>query len=690
MRLLFLTRPLTSAISVALIGSAACSQGPGDSPTPPPNSNPLEPSPTAFPVPDQTGVQPTPTGPNPIATAPGQPSGVPTSTGAVPNPPVGGAGNTSDEAAPSSGAGSGAGAMGSTSPDSTSPNGTDTPPTEPPEEDYPSLIGSVEFSPPSGTFQGELTVELSAQAGAEIRYSTDGLLPTAESPVYDPSQGLVLADTAQVRAQAFVEGKPSGLPSTAMYVARNFDYESDIPIVILEGYAGGRPQKQTAGFGGNTQVEQQPYFDAAFMVFEPVDGVARISDLPTLATRAGYRERGQSSASFEKSPYRVEFWDNNNEDADLPLLGMPAEADWTMIGPFMDKTLIRNALVYSWGAELGLETMDLRFAEVFINFDGGPLEEGDYFGVYAITEKIKNQKYRVDLKQLDSSVTTMPEITGGYMIKFDQAALDGDEVEIVCTGSELFQASGGGFFGGGGGMGGGGMGGGAAPADPEAAGHCFQYLGIIDPDPPNQQQVDYITNYVQEFHDALHQTPVGNISQYIDIPSFIDHMLVNELTMDVDAYVRSSYLHKDREQLLKMGPLWDYNFSLGSVGDGVEDWRWQTQATSRGTVDWYRVLAEDPEFLSQLAARWRELRQGIFSLDQINARIDQICAPLVNAAPRDLQRWPVGETGGFFGGGGFGGGGDTEQPQTWEGQVDAMRDWIARRLDWIDANLAAY
>lgn len=681
MRLRSLPRLLTSAFSLAFAFHLACSQGPSDGPEPPASSVPLNPGTTA--VPNQTAPQELPPA-NPTTGVTPDPAnnGSPPPDATQIDPPAGGTGNTPGVTPPPSG---GSGAETTDSTGTATPDGT----TEPPpavETEFPSLIGAVEFSPPSGTFQGELKVEMTGPAGAEIRYSTDGMLPTADSPLYDPAQGLILTETAQVRVQAYVEGKPSGLPSTAMYVARNFDYESDVPIVILEGYGGGRPQKEVS-FGGNTEVMKQPYFDAAILVFEPVDGVARISDPPTLATRAGYRERGQSSASFEKSPYRVEFWDNNNEDADLPFLGMPPEGDWTMIGPYMDKTLIRNALVYSWGADLGLETMELRFAEVFINFDGGPLEESDYFGVYAFTEKIKNQKYRVDLKQLDASVTSMPEITGGYMIKFDQAALDGDEVEIVCTGSELFQGSGG-FFGGGmgGGFGGGNMGGGSG-AEPAPTGNCFQYLGIIDPDPPNQEQVDYITGYIQEFHDALHQTPMGDLSQYIDIQSFIDHMLINELTMDVDAYVRSSYLHKDREGLLKMGPLWDYNFALGSVGDGVEDWRWQTQATSRGTVDWYRVLGEDPQFLSQLAARWRELRQGVFAMDQINARIDEICAPLVNAAPRDLQRWPVGDTGGFFGGG-MGGG--TEQPQDWEGQVDAMRDWIARRLEWIDANLAGY
>src|SRR5690606_39056723 len=140
---------------------------------------------------------------------------------------------------------------------------------------------------------------------------------------------------------------------------RTFDYTSDIPIMIMEGYGGGKP------------ADKETYIDLAVMTFEPVDGVAALSDMPVLASRAGYRLRGQSSANFEKAPYRVELWDNADQDADYPLLGMPPEADWAMVGPYTDKTLIRNAFVYSLSRDMGLQTMDLRFAEVFINQDGG-------------------------------------------------------------------------------------------------------------------------------------------------------------------------------------------------------------------------------------------------------------------------------------------------------------------------------
>ncbi len=556
--------------------------------------------------------------------------------------------------------------------DSSTDEGTPDDDTSEPDS-LPSLIGNVQFSVPSQTFQGELSVELtSATAGAQIYYTTDGTLPSSTSTAYDGS-ALLLTETTQLRALAYLDGSVAGLDSTAIYVRRTFDYSSDIPIVVMEGYAGGKPE------------DKNVFVDLAFMTFEPADGTAALSNLPTLATRAGYHIRGQSSASFEKAPYRVELWDNANEDADYPMLGMPAEADWAMIGPYTDKTLIRNAFVYSLSREMGLEAMDLRFAEVFINQDGGPLEESDYQGVYAVTQTIKNQKTRVDLAQLEPSVTGEPAITGGFIFKFDQAAVDEDETVIECTGSEpLMSGSFGGGFGGGG-------------ADPDAmGGTCWSDLELVDPDPISEEQLAYIEGYLQLFHDALHEEPVGDYAQYIDMRSFVDHFIINEITRDVDAYIRSHYYHKDRESPLKAGPIWDYNFSLGNFATELEGWQWEDGRA--GTNDWFRILGPDANFLAEVRVRWTELRQTLLSNEAIAERIATVSAPLVNAGPRDLERWPVGESsffGGGFGGGGFGGGGDAEDeepaeptvPEDWQGQVDAMRDWTLERVAWLDTQL---
>jgi CotH kinase protein len=428
----------------------------------------------------------------------------------------------------------------------------------------------------------------------------------------------------------------------------------------MEAYGGGKPPTEAGA-------EKVVFRDLGLMLFEPANGVAAISAPPTWASRAGYHVRGQSSASFPKTPYRVELWDENNEDIDKPMIGMPGDADWAMIGEYSDKTLVRNAFSFSLAVEMGLNAPEMRFAEVYINQDEGPLEAEDYQGVYAVTETIKNKSDRLNLKQLKPTDTEEAKLSGGYIFKFDMAAVreDEGEIEIPCTGD---------------------------------ADTCFEDLELTDPVEPNAEQLAWIADYVSRAHATLVAEPVGDYAQYLDVKSFVDMLVLNELTKGGDKYVRSVYLHKDRDQLITAGPAWDYNFTLGNLVNDVEGW--QVDSSRDDGTNWFQLLFAQPEIKTKMAARWFELRQNILSNTELEARIDRVSAPIVNAGPRDLERWPV-TAGGVFGGG-FGGMGGmaggieadagqvSETPLTWQGHVDEMKEWIRVRTAWLDAEYATF
>ena len=512
----------------------------------------------------------------------------------------------------------------------------------------PTLLGDVQFSTPSQTFRNSLEVGLSTSiAGAEIRYTTNGQLPAVTSSLYSGSP-LSITATTELRAQAFVAGAVAGQPSTGLYVARTFDASSDLPILVVDGYGGGKP------------ADKEVYLRAAFMLFEPSGGVASLSGLPTVATRSGYHVRGQSSARFPQSPYRLELWDNADQDADYALLGMPADSDWALIPPYYDRSLVRNPLVYELGRELGLQAPRLRFAEVYLNYEGRALSEADYQGIYWFSETIKNANVRTNLKQLREDTTTLPQISGGYIFKFDQAAAE--EPILECTGSEPIS---GGF---GGPMGGNGT--------------CWVDLEVVDPELPNAEQEAWLTAHIQAFHDSLHQTPIGDYTAYIDVPSFVDYLIINELTRNVDAYVRSAFYFKDRDGKVKAGPLWDYNFSLAVGGAGTINPTGGFQfAGTRNVNNWYPKLVTDPMFMAQVRARWLALRQGPLSEAALDERVTALAAPLANAVVRDYAKWPVGdvfEPNGFVRG---------PTVATWEGQLGALRTFLRARATWMDSEL---
>jgi len=518
-------------------------------------------------------------------------------------------------------------------------------------------MGDVALSVPSQSFKGTLMVGLSTTIpGAEIRYTIDGTLPTATSPTY--SAPLMLTATTQVRAQPFVSGAGAGLVTTGLYIARSFDLTSQLPIVLLDDYGKGASTSKTT------------YIDAAVMIFEPVNGTASLANLPTVATRAGFHLRGQSSASFPQKPYKIEFRDNADADAKYAIAGMPADADWALIAPYYDRAIIRNPFTYTLGRDMGLMAPRSANVEVYLNFTSKPIADTDYQGIYWWSETIKINGHRMDMADLKAADITAPEITGGYIFKFDQLGTDAMAPHLTCKAATGVT--------------------------------CWTDCELTDPVPlpAPTEQLAYITDYVQSFHNTLFTTPIGNYGQYIDVASFVDYLIISELTRNSDAYNRSAYFNKDKDAGLRGGPLWDYNFALG-VGTTVTaspapvdatDGGWQFQGATpgslprRNTSGWYPKLMADPAFVAQVKTRWKSLRQGLLSQAQIEARINMLAAKLPAASvARDFAKWPVSKpfptTGG--GGGGFKLVGPTDP--TWEGQVKGVHDFLIARMAWMDS-----
>ncbi|WP_136520349.1 CotH kinase family protein [Cellulomonas telluris] len=500
------------------------------------------------------------------------------------------------------------------------------------------LLGDVTFSVPPGTFRGEVSVALGTSvAGAQVRYTTDGSAPTASSPVY--SAPLRLTRSTEVRAQAFVGGTATGAPAAAQYVATAVTDAHDLPVLLVDSFGRG--------------AVGDDYHPAAVMEFQPGDGTTSLTAAPTLVGRTGYRLRGQSSRMFDKKPYRLELWDAEGDDLDLPFFGMPAESDWVLRGPFADKSLIREALVLDIGRELGLAVPRYRLVEVYVNDDAAPVAADDYRGVYLLLETVKNQKNRLDLKKLDADDVAPPAVEGGYVLKFEWMATEG--TTLRCTG---------------------------------AAATCWRDLEVHDPDDLVPQQQAWITQYVQRVHDVLHSPgradPTTGYPSLIEVDSFVDLVVVNELSRNMDAYYRSVYLYKDRGGKLTAGPLWDYDLTFGVGGyfgnDQVAGWQYQ-QTRQTVATDWFSVLMADPAFANRVRARWQELRRGPLSDAALRTRVAELSAEVENAAARNVRRYPNLTTrmvGPFI----------TSTTGTWRGQVQEVQDWALRRAAWLDGTQA--
>ncbi len=369
----------------------------------------------------------------------------------------------------------------------------------------------------------------------------------------------------------------------------------------------------------------------------------------------GIETRGSSSQMFPKKQYAIELWTADGRDTSASILGLPPEEDWILNGPYSDKSLLRNVLAYKLGADQGWYAPRTRYCELFIN--------GIYKGVYFVTEKIKRDKYRVNISKLTPDDNMGDKLTGGYIIKIDKF-----------TGS----SDGGGWQ--------------SPYANPANKPPFYTYFQYHYPNGTNitTQQSNYIKNYVTAFESALKSAafkdPKNGYRKYINVESFIDHALVQEITRNVDSYRLSTFLYKDKDSKdskLYIGPIWDFNLGFGNVdycnAASTSGWAWDLDITCGTRIPFlWRKLMKDPNYVLQLKTRWAELRKGPFSNDAIMNYIDSMTQVLDEPQRRNFAKWPVLDEyvwpNNYVGG-------------SYANEISYLKNWIRDRLSWMDTQI---
>ena len=382
---------------------------------------------------------------------------------------------------------------------------------------------------------------------------------------------------------------------------------------------------------------------------DDVTGRTSFDNAADLTTLIGQHRRGSSTLNNPKPNLRIETRDVNGDDLDVEILGLGADSDFVLTGPYrFDRSFIRDSLLHELSSQAGNYAVKTRFVEVYANYNGGSLTNGDYIGVYVLLENIKIGDNRVDIANLDPEDNSEPDITGGYIIKIDR---------------------GGGFE--------------TTRGVPNRGGASFVY---VDPERADltDEQSDYIEGYVQDLEDALYgpnsTDPELGYEAFLDVETSIDHHIFRTLSLEPDSLGLSTYLTKDRDGKLAFEPLWDFDRSQGSDGDLRSS---DTEAWFSGVdffeFDWWGELFDDPDFKQQWIDRWEELRLTTLSNANILSTINSQASQLVEAAPRNFARWPeVAPNGGEF-----------AEPGTtgWESEISHLTGWLMARVAWIDGQL---
>ena len=364
---------------------------------------------------------------------------------------------------------------------------------------------------------------------------------------------------------------------------------------------------------------------------------------------AGFELRGSSSQMFPKKAFGFETWRIYGVDTSVSILGMPTESDWVLHAPYSDKSLIRNALTYYLFERFGHYSPRNHFCEVFIN--------EEYWGLYLMVEKIKRDKNRVDIAKLtENDISGLP-LTGGYILKIDKS-----------TGSSSTD----GF---------------ASKYWPKV-GSELPYFMFEYPDGrqllPVQQ--DYIKNKVNAFEAALYgsnfKDPVAGYRAFIDVSSFVDYFIINEISKNIDGFRLSTFLYKnrdDKDPKFYAGPVWDYDLAFGNANySGAEDipgWQYQTDGGAWPVPFWWDRLLTDKYYLGTLRCRWEELRRGVLQNDSILETIDRMVEEIGPAADRNFKKYPILGTyvwpNPYIG-------------YTYQSEILYLKNWVLDRLKWLD------
>lgn len=226
---------------------------------------------------------------------------------------------------------------------------------------------------------------------------------------------------------------------------------------------------------------------------------------------------------------------------------------YVLISNALDDSYLRNKIMYDLGNKMKMEATPVsEFINVYI--------DGDFLGCYLLCSKIRLAEESVNITDLEKKLENLQkqsqelfeitsiagsykggifqnipdDITGGYLLEYEMPERYPNEKSGFIT-------------------------------------RGGQNIVIKSPEIVPQEGVEYISTYYQEFEDALLNKDGYNsntqkyYSDYIDIDSWVNRYLIEEISKNNDFGLSSNYFYKDagKTAVFFAGPIWDYDCAIG-------------------------------------------------------------------------------------------------------------------------------
>jgi len=265
---------------------------------------------------------------------------------------------------------------------------------------------------------------------------------------------------------------------------------------------------------------------------------------------------------------------------------------------------LKNTMGFELSRRIGLAyTPAQEPVEVVLN--------GQYIGLYFLTEKIRVGKNRVNIEEQQDLETDPAKITGGWLLEITN---NPDESTLWIS------------------------------EDSEKD----TWLGFTPESPENlsQQQKDYIWRLINRANKAIYNVDKSSTEweQYIDIDTLAMFYIVGEIMDDLEYFAGSCYMYKHRGDSTKLifGPVWDFGnaFQRWAIyGDTSFEHFLYAQPTPFSS-HWIQEIVKFPHFQEVVKQHWREFYNSGFNGLDIDQFINRFVDAITPAFYAEIARWP--------------------------------------------------
>lgn len=349
-------------------------------------------------------------------------------------------------------------------------------------------------------------------------------------------------------------------------------------------------------------------------IIDNISGTNTPSDPAKFTGMIGINIRG--NATSPKPSYSIETWSAPTISLDTSLLGMPSENDWVLVSSYEDRSLMRSTLAFKMHDQMGRYSSRMKYCEVIVN--------NQYQGIYTFGEKIKRDSLRLDIAKLTNIDNSGENLTGGYIWR-----IDGNGAGWTSAFLPPF-------------------------ASTQTINFEYDYPSATDIIPAQEA---YIKAYVDSFEAAMNASNFQDTSlgwrRFGAVNSFIDFMIMQEVSKNNEAYRKNTFFFKDKSTKMRPGPLWNFELAWKNTSDcnSAVDTGWCYNYggvcgnSGKLPTFWWSKLATDAMYMEDLKCRYSQFRKPGNALDTtVMFHVMDSISNLLNltgAVNRNFTQYPI-------------------------------------------------